>query len=104
MDRDYHVRILAKRLRRIEKDMKNQTFGTKGRTGFGMANVLKNWNSCSVKIIENFCKYGHKLGISEEEALKNSFETKSKKSFAVRFAPRHETDMIPATKQIDATD
>ena len=78
VDRDYHVRILAKRLRRIEKDMKNETFSTKGRTGFGMANVPKNWHSCSVKIIENLRKYGDKLGISEEEALKNSFETKSK--------------------------
>jgi type I restriction enzyme R subunit len=49
VDRDYHVRILAKRLRRIEKDINADTRNAKGRAGFAMVKVPTNWHSCLMK-------------------------------------------------------
>ena len=78
VDRDYHVRILAKRLRRIEKGLGNRSLKTMCRAGFAMANSMRNWHSCQVNITEDVRKYAAEQGISEEEALEQDLEAKSK--------------------------
>ena len=46
VDRDYHVRILAKRLLRIDKDMNSRSLNTMHCASFVMANRAGNRDSC----------------------------------------------------------
>ena len=57
VDRDYHVRILAKRLRRIEKDMSGRSFSANCRHSFVMANGARKGHACGVKFTVNVRKY-----------------------------------------------
>ena len=78
VDRDYHIKVLAKWLLRIDKDMNADALNPKGRAEFALVNVSKKGHSCWVKITEYVRNCAAEQGITEEEALKNGMEGKSK--------------------------
>jgi type I restriction enzyme, R subunit len=53
VDRDYHVRVLAKRLRRIEKDMSTDAYNANGHAVFKVTNVPKNEWQLLIKTTES---------------------------------------------------
>ena len=63
VDGDYHVRILAKRLRRTEKDMSNRLLNTMCRAGFMLANGVRNRHSCVVKVAKHLRRCATEQGI-----------------------------------------
>jgi hypothetical protein len=67
--RGYHVRILAKRLLRIDKDM-----NADARTGFVMANDPNNGHFCSVKITENTREYEPPLTPTQDAEIDRRLE------------------------------